>query len=61
MFSIGEKVLCNGEESTVVESPNGRYPFDIWIFIPSRGYPSCYAFSSVKKLPRHKPVLRLVK
>lgn len=44
-------MLVHNEIGTIVPSESGGYPFDVWVFLPSKGYASCYAFSSIKPLP----------
>lgn len=53
---VGQRVILTRqggvkEIGTVVPSETGDTPFDIWVFSPSKGYTSCYAFSSIKPLP----------
>jgi hypothetical protein len=55
-YRVGQRVLMavrggGTEIATVVKSETGSYPFDVWVFSPTKGYASCYAFSSVKPLP----------
>jgi hypothetical protein len=50
-YMIGQRVLLGDEIGTVVKSETGRMPFDIWVFSPTKGYASCYSFSSIKPLP----------
>ena len=50
MYEYGEEVwLARSEVGTVVRSPTGRTE-GIWVFSPSKGFASDYAYSSVEKL-----------
>lgn len=55
-YRIGQRVLLavrggRTEIAKVVPSETGSYPFDVWVYSPSKGYASCYAYSSVRPLP----------
>lgn len=50
-FFIGQRVLVGNEIGTVVKSETGRTHFGVWVFLPSRGYASDYALTSVRPLP----------
>lgn len=54
MFLIGQRVIVANEICTVVKSETGKTSFGIWVFVPSRGYASDYALSSVKPLPNNQ-------
>ena len=50
-YLIGQRVILNNAEiGTVVVSESG-VTRGIWIYSPSRGYASDYAFTSVRPLP----------
>lgn len=51
MYRVGQQVLVGNEICTVVKSPTGKTNFGVWVFVPSRGYESDYASTSVKPLP----------
>lgn len=51
MFLIGQRVIIGDEICTVVKPETCRTHFGVWVFVPSRGYASDYALTSVKPLP----------
>lgn len=50
-YLIGQRVIVGNEIGTVVKSETGRTTFGAWVFLPSKGYASDYAFTSIKPLP----------
>lgn len=51
-YLIGQRVIVGNEICTVVAPPKGqREHFGKWVFVPSRGYASDYALTSIKPLP----------
>ena len=56
VYLVGQRVLINDKEIGQVVPPpiEGDIPFDIWVHSPSRGYASCYSFSSIKPLPNNQ-------
>lgn len=51
-YLINQRVILNNKEiGTVVKSETDRTSFGVWVFSPSKGFASDYAFTSVKPLP----------
>jgi hypothetical protein len=56
-FLIGQRVILTGaggvQEIGIVVAPerDDPYPFDVWVYSPTKGYASCYAEHNVKPLP----------
>lgn len=49
---LGQRVIVGHEICTVVAPPKGeKATFGVWVFVPSLGYASDYALSSIEPLP----------